>query len=159
LGYPGGPIIDKLAEKGEPEKFDFALPQMTDQSMDYSFSGLKTAALRLIKQNHITKSEPTVFDFLASFENAVIRALLANTDRATKRFKPRALILCGGVARNKKLRKKFQHMARKNGLPAYIPSPELCTDNAAMVAALAAEKTLVLGDISLSLDLNAYPRL
>lgn len=159
LGYPGGPIIDKMAEKGDPERFAFALPKMTDQSMDYSFSGLKTAALRIIKQNRITKSHPSLLDFLASFEHAVIKALLSNVDRAVERFSPRALILCGGVARNKKLRRNFTDFSRKNDLPAFVPSPELCTDNAAMVAALAAEKVDALGHIPLSLDLNAYPRL
>ena len=159
LGYPGGPIIDKMAEKGNPQKFDFALPHMTNHSMDFSFSGLKTAALRTIKQNRITKSHPSFLDFLASFENAVIRALLANVNRAAKHFKPSTLILCGGVARNKKLRQDFARFAHKIQLPSYIPSPELCTDNAAMVAALAVEKAHVLGDVHLSLDLNAYPRL
>jgi N6-L-threonylcarbamoyladenine synthase len=159
LGYPGGPVIDEMAEKGNPERFDFALPRMTDQSMDYSFSGLKTAALRIIKQNRISKSEPQFFDFLASFEHAVIRALLANIERAAEKFNPGALILCGGVARNRKLRKKFQALGRKNGIPCFIPSPDLCTDNAAMVAALAVEKIRVPGEVSLSLDLNAYPRL
>ena len=159
LGYPGGPVIDKMAEKGDSQKFDFSLPHMTDQSMDFSFSGLKTAALRTIKENRITRSHPSFFDFLASFENAVIRALIANMDRASKHFKPRALILCGGVARNKKLRKGFKDFSRKNQLPPFVPSPELCTDNAAMVAALAIEKVHVLGEAPPSLNLNAYPRL
>ena len=159
LGYPGGPVIDKMAEKGDSQKFDFSLPHMTDQSMDFSFSGLKTAALRTIKENRITRSHSSFFDFLASFENAVIRALIANMDRAAKHFKPRALILCGGVARNKKLRKGFKDFSRKNQLPPFVPSPELCTDNAAMVAALAIEKVRVLGEAPPSLNLNAYPRL
>ena len=159
LGYPGGPVIDKMAEKGNPDKFDFTLPQMTDQSMDFSFSGLKTAALRMIKQNRLTKSHPSFLDFLASFENAVIRALLANVNRAAKHFKPRSIILCGGVARNKKLRKEFIRFAQKMQVPSYIPSPELCTDNAAMVAALAAEKMNTFDKFPLFLDLNAYPRM
>lgn len=159
LGYPGGPIIDKMAEDGNPRKFHFALPRMTDQSMDYSFSGLKTAALRMIKNNGIGRTHPSFYDFLASFESAVIRALLANAERAAGRFKPQSLILCGGVARNKKLRRDFEGMARRNHVPSYIPSPELCTDNAAMVAALAAEKVKAHGEFPLSLDLNAYPRI
>jgi N6-L-threonylcarbamoyladenine synthase len=159
LGYPGGPIIDKMAEKGNPRKYEFALPHMTDQSMDFSFSGLKTAALRKIKENRISKSQAFFADFIASFENAVIRALLANVNRAAKRFKPHSLILCGGVARNKKLRRDFTGLAKKNELPSFIPSPELCTDNAAMVAALASEKIRVYGEVPLSLDLNAYPRI
>ena len=159
LGYPGGPVIEKKAETGNPRKYAFALPRMTDQSMDYSFSGLKTAALRTIKQNQITSTHPDFLDFLASFQNAVIRALLANVDMAAKRFKARALILCGGVARNKKLRKEFADLARKIQRPVFIPSPELCTDNAAMVAALAADKIKDLEVLPHSLDLNAYPRM
>jgi N6-L-threonylcarbamoyladenine synthase len=159
LGYPGGPVIDRMAEKGNPHTFDFALPHMTDQSMDFSFSGLKTAALRKIKQDRISKSHPSFLDFLASFENAVIRALLANVNRAIKRFKPRALILCGGVARNKKLRQNFDSLGKSVSLPSYIPSPELCTDNAAMVAALAAERMKTDEDLPFFLDLNAYPRM
>lgn len=159
LGYPGGPVIDKMAEKGNPHVFDFKLPRMTDQSMDFSFSGLKTAALRTIKMNHLTKSHPSFLDFLASFENAVIRTLLENVKRAASRFEPRSLILCGGVARNKKLRRDFARLARKVHLPFFIPSPELCTDNAAMVAALAAEKISAGENLDLLLDLNAYPRM
>ncbi len=159
LGYPGGPVIDKMAEKGNPRTFDFALPRMTDGSMDFSFSGLKTAALRTIKKDQISRPHPQFFDFLASFEKAIIKALLANVDRAAAHFKPCSLILCGGVARNRTLRKDFNHFARKNGYPSFIPSPEFCTDNAAMVAALAAEKIAVSGDVPLSLDLNAYPRM
>jgi N6-L-threonylcarbamoyladenine synthase len=158
LGYPGGPIIDRLAEKGKNRKFVFALPQMTDKSLDFSFSGLKTSALRKIKKERINKNHPLFFDFLASFEQAVIRALLSNTARAAKRFKPRSLILCGGVARNKKLRRDFMSLAQKLHLSSYIPSSELCTDNAAMVAALAEAKYRRSKDIPSVFSLNAYPR-
>jgi len=77
LGYPGGPIIDKLAEEGDPRKFSFALPQMSDGSLDFSFSGFKTAALRKIRENKLTKNHPDFKDFLAGFEKSIIRALLA----------------------------------------------------------------------------------
>ena len=159
LGYPGGPVIDELAEKGDPEKFAFAQPHMTDGSLDFSFSGLKTAALRKIKENKLSKSSPLFIDFLASFEMAVIRALLGNLDQAVKLYKPKSLLLCGGVARNRKLRKNFTELAQKHRLISAIPSHEFCTDNAAMVAAVALEK--IKGGLkpSLLLDLNAYPRL
>lgn len=159
LGYPGGPIIDKLAEKGNSRKFTFAIPHMTDGSLDFSFSGLKTAALKKIKKFKISKNNPHFFDFLASFEMAVIRTLLANLAQAGKLLKPKSLILCGGVARNKKLRQYFTDFARKNRLPSFIPPPEFCTDNAAMVAALALEKLKGKQELSFPLDLNAYPRL
>ncbi len=159
LGYPGGPVIEKEAAKGNSRKFPFALPRMTDHSMDFSFSGLKTAALRTIKQNRITREHPSFSDFLASFQNAVIKALLGNMGQAARKLSPRALILCGGVARNRKLRRDFTGFARRNQCPGFIPSPELCTDNAAMVAALALDRMITFGDIPLSLDLNAYPRM
>lgn len=158
LGYPGGPIIDRLAEKGNPRSFPFALPHMTDKSLDFSFSGLKTAALKKIKEFKISKEHPQFFDFLASFERAVIRALLSNLDRTIKVFRPVSLILCGGVARNQKLRSQFEEFAQKRSLQSFIPSPLFCTDNAAMVAASALEKIKSAKKTSFSLDINAYPR-
>lgn len=158
LGYPGGPIIDRLAEKGDPRAFRFGLPHMTDRSLDFSFSGLKTAALMKIREAKISKEHPQFNDFIASFEQAVIRALLSNLDRTVTAYNPSSLILCGGVARNKKLRFQFEEFAEKRSLKAHIPSPKLCTDNAAMVAALALEKLRKQKIESFPLDLNAYPR-
>jgi N6-L-threonylcarbamoyladenine synthase len=158
LGYPGGPVIDRLAEKGNPQGLPFALPRMTDGSLDFSFSGLKTAALRKIRELRISKTHPRFYDFLASFEMAVIDSLLANMAQAVERFKPKSLILCGGVARNKKLRRKFAEFAETRRLPSFIPAAEFCTDNAAMVAALALEKLKRGKKPPFSFDLNAYPR-
>ncbi len=158
LGYPGGPVIERLSAGGDPERFTYALPRMKDQSLDFSFSGLKTAALRWIGETKMSTHHPLLPDFLASFEAAVVRALLENVIRAVDKFRPASLILCGGVARNKRLRAEFGEMARASGLNAFIPSPQLCTDNAAMVAALAAEKMRGKKKPSLSLDLDAYPR-
>ncbi len=158
LGYPGGPIIDKLAEEGDPRKFSFALPQMSDGSLDFSFSGFKTAALRKISEKKLTKNHPDFKDFLAGFEKSIIRALLANVGRAVAEFQPQSLILCGGVARNRKLRRDFEGFAAARGLSSYIPAPEFCTDNAAMVAALAIEK-LKKGDKGAwDLSLDVYAR-
>ena len=159
LGYPGGPIIDKLTEKGNPHKFVFTVPHMTDGSLDFSFSGLKTAALKKIEEHKISKKNPHFRDFLASFEMAVVRALLENLVQAIKLLKPKSILLCGGVARNSKLRKSFVELAQELRLTSAIPSPEFCTDNAAMVAALALEKLKKRKKPSLSLDLNAYPRI
>ena len=158
LDYPGGPVIEKLAAKGDPKEFPFAIPHMTDGSMDFSFSGLKTAALRLIREHDISKNHPKFADFLASFQQAVIRALLANMSQSIKVYRPRSLILCGGVARNDALREAFQKLGRNVPLPTYIPSPEFCTDNAVRVAALAVEKLAHQKDTPLDLSLNAYPR-
>jgi N6-L-threonylcarbamoyladenine synthase len=158
LGYPGGPLIDKLARKGDPERFSFAIPRMRDRSHDYSFSGLKTAALRYIKSEGLSKEHVRFFDFLASFERAVIRTLVANIEPLLAAHNPRSLILCGGVARNSKLREAFVKFSKANGLPSFIPSPEYCTDNAAMVASLALDKLKKGDDFSSFLDMNAYPR-
>ena len=158
LDYPGGPVIEKLAAKGNPKEFSFAIPHMTDGSLDFSFSGLKTAALRHIKKYGISEDHPKFFDLLASFQMAIVRALLSNMSKSIKISKPRSLILCGGVAKNAVLRKEFQKMARSFQIPAYIPSPEFCTDNAVMVAALAFAKIERQKPGPLNLFLNAYPR-
>jgi N6-L-threonylcarbamoyladenine synthase len=159
LGYPGGPVIQKLGKKGNPQSFEFALPRMTDRSLDFSFSGLKTAALRIIKENGLTKSHPRLADFLASYENAVVRALVENLSRAADRSLPKSLILCGGVARNKRLRAAFKKAALSLGVKAFSPSPKLCTDNAAMVGALALEKIKTRAKLIFFPELDAYPRL
>jgi len=158
LGYPGGPAIDLLARKGSSRGFSFSLPRMSDKSLDFSFSGLKTAALRQIKEHGISKNHPQFFDFLAGFEMAVFEALIQNMAQAVEKFRPKSLILCGGVARNKKLRERFAELARECGLPSFIPSPEFCTDNAAMVASLALEKVKKGEKPSSPFELNAYPR-
>jgi len=158
LGYPGGPVIEKAAAAGDPEKFAFSLPRMKDSSLDFSFSGLKTAALRWIEETKMSRSHARLGDFLASFEEAVARAVLVNVAQATKKFKPASLILCGGVARNKRLRRHFEELARANQLQAFIPAPQFCTDNAAMVAALAIEKLKTRKKPGSPLVLDAYPR-
>jgi len=156
IGYPGGPVIEKLSQRGNTQEFDFALPKMSDQSLDFSFSGFKTAALRHIKKNKLNKHSPGLKDFLASFEHSVVKALISNLKKAASQHFPESLILCGGVARNKRLRRRFTELAEEKGLQSFIPSPEFCTDNAAMVAALALEKYNAGEKGKLSLDLNAY---
>lgn len=159
LGYPGGPVIERLGKGGNPRAFPFAVPRTKDRSLDFSFSGLKTAALKHIREAGLTDGDPRLPDFLASFEEAVVRALLENLAGAVDENAPRALILSGGVARNARLRARFLAFARSADLPAYIPSPRLCTDNAAMVAALAAARFEAgLVPPALDLDLDAYAR-
>jgi N6-L-threonylcarbamoyladenine synthase len=158
LGYPGGPVIQRLAEPGNPDAYPFALPRMSDHSLDFSFSGLKTAALRIIRENGLTKDHPRLPDFLASFEAAVVRALLENLLQAAERTEPRSLVLCGGVARNARLRRRFEESARAAGLLWAIPSSKLCTDNAAMVGALALARLRAGEAWPPALELDAYPR-
>ncbi len=160
LGYPGGPVIERLAREGDPRAFPFSVPRTKDRSLDFSFSGLKTAALKHIREGGLDKDHPRLADFLASFEDIVARSLVDNVRQAADETEPRSLVLCGGVARNARLRRMFQEFGRSAGLPAFVPSPRLCTDNAAMVGALAVRKWEALGRPSLSpdLDLDAFAR-
>jgi N6-L-threonylcarbamoyladenine synthase len=158
LGYPGGPVIERLARGGDAKRYAFAVPRTKDRSLDFSFSGLKTAALRIIRENGIAREDPALGDFLASFEEAVARALLENLRQAVDESRPRSLVLCGGVARNTRLRTLFAGYAEEEGLPAFVPSPRLCTDNAAMVAGAALRMFARRPELALDLALDAYPR-
>ncbi|MGQ9800492.1 MAG: tRNA (adenosine(37)-N6)-threonylcarbamoyltransferase complex transferase subunit TsaD [Candidatus Saccharicenans sp.] len=158
LGYPGGPVIERLARCGDSSRFHFSLPRMKTAGYDFSFSGLKTAALKIIRENGLTSNHQLLPDFLASFEETVARALLENVHKALEEFHPASLILCGGVARNTRLRTRFSELAAGYGLPSFVPSPRLCTDNAGMVGALAWKKYLAAPVSTTDLDLDAYPR-
>jgi len=158
LGYPGGPVIEKLGEGGDPRSFPFAVPRTKDRSLDFSFSGLKTAALKLIRENGIIKDSPRLPGFLASFEEIVARTLVDHVRAAADQAQPRSLVLCGGVARNTRLRARFREFARQAGLDAYIPSPKLCTDNAAMVGAVALKRFARSPEMETDLDLDAFAR-
>jgi N6-L-threonylcarbamoyladenine synthase len=158
LGYPGGPVIEKLGAGGDPKAFAFAVPRTKDRSLDFSFSGLKTAALKHIRESGVAKDDPRLADFLASFEEVVAKALVDQVRAAADQVQPKSLILCGGVARNARLRARFQAFAREAGLDAHMPSPKLCTDNAAMVGAVALKKFARHPDLRPDLDLDAYPR-
>ncbi len=158
LGYPGGPVIEKLGKDGNPRGFRFALPRTKDRSLDFSFSGLKTGALKLIRENGITNGHARLADFLASFEEIVARTLVEHLQAAADQVQPRSLILCGGVARNTRLRTRFQEFARRAGLDAYVPSPKLCTDNAAMVGAVALKRFARTPGLTTDLDLDAFAR-
>jgi N6-L-threonylcarbamoyladenine synthase len=158
LGYPGGPVIETLGKGGDPKAFPFAVPRTKDRSLDFSFSGLKTAALKLIRENGITKDNQRLSDFLASFEGVVARTLVDHLRAAADQVQPKSLVLCGGVARNTRLRTRFQEFARQVGLDAYVPSPKLCTDNAAMVGAVALKRFARSPELSMDLDLDAFAR-
>lgn len=131
LGYPGGPVIDRLAVSGDAEKVVFPRPYMPE-SFDFSFSGLKTAVLY-----HVRKyGSDNVEDIVAGFQAAVVDVLVKKTIRVCEEKGVGAVLLAGGVARNSALRKAMETETEKAGLEFYCPSPELCTDNAVMVAGL-----------------------
>lgn len=129
LGYPGGPAIERAAAQGRADAFDFTVPR--GLGLDFSFSGLKTALLRHVEA--FAPGAPPVADLAASFQAAVVRALVAGCARALEDRAPRALAVAGGVAANGALRAALAE--RFPDLPLWCPPPLLCTDNAAMIAA------------------------
>jgi N6-L-threonylcarbamoyladenine synthase len=134
LGYPGGPIIDKLAREGNPRFIDFPRPLLPD-SWDFSFSGLKTAVLREVRKLQANGKIP-VKDLCASFQEAVVETLVEKTAMACRQFSLKRVLLGGGVIANSRLRERFEEKAREENWELYIPPLYLCTDNAAMVAVL-----------------------
>jgi N6-L-threonylcarbamoyladenine synthase len=141
LGYPGGPIIERLAREGNPQAVKFALPRMGDNRPDFSFSGLKTAVTKYVRESGLQPvsngSEPSqdIKDLAASFQSTVVRSLVTTLERVAREYQPKTLIVAGGVACNGALREACRAAADKLGLPVYFPSPHLSTDNAAMIAA------------------------
>jgi len=157
FGYPGGPILDKLAPFGNARAVKFSLAKMKGNELDFSFSGLKTAVLRWTQQHDITAQteerralrNPTIetlraatpqatLDLIASFQQTVIDELLRHTSAAAEQVNAESIIVAGGVACNAGLRKQSQN----TGFAYYFPTPQLSTDNAAMIAAAAYPKFL-----------------
>jgi N6-L-threonylcarbamoyladenine synthase len=133
LAYPGGPEIQKAAQGGNPEAFQFPRAWL-DDSHDFSFSGLKTAVLRVVQKYSDPPRGRLLADLAASFQAAVVDVLSAKTAWAAEEFDVTAVLLCGGVSANQALRATT---VERVGVPAYYPPPILCTDNAAMVGACA----------------------
>ena len=159
LGYPGGPIIEKLARDGNPRAVKFSIPRMGDGSADFSFSGLKTAVTKHVRETGlqpvVNGAEPAqaIKDLAASFQNVVVRSLVETTERVAGECRPKTLIVAGGVACNGALREAARQAAERLGVPVYFPSPHLSTDNAAMIAAAGTVK-LEAGERA-GFDLNA----
>lgn len=136
LGYPGGPIIDRLAREGVP---DIDFPQVKTlsdpESYHFSFSGLKTAVINWIHRQKQAGKEVDVPRVAASFQANLVNQLVRQLEKAVRAYPVRAVLLSGGVASNSLLRERCGELTRREGLPLYYPSPRLCTDNAAMIAA------------------------
>lgn len=155
LGYPGGAVIDRLAENGDSERFELPTPMAGRDNLDFSFSGLKTAAQRVIREQGGSLEGQDLADFCASFQRTIVDNLLRKSFRACRLQALPRLVLAGGVAANRELRERAAHRASREKVAIYLPSRALCTDNAAMVAR-AGWLRLRLGD-SDPLDLSAQP--
>jgi N6-L-threonylcarbamoyladenine synthase len=168
MPYPGGPEIQKAAAAGNPDKIEFPVAE-TKNPYDFSFSGLKTSVLRFVQKNY--KPEPSengdpivkkyripekdLNNIAASFQKAVIAALVKNTEKALVNYDPSSLSLVGGVAANSELRKTLVSLAKRYNKKIVIPDPEFCGDNAAMIAF----RGVKLYEAGRKFDLNytAYP--
>ena len=151
LTYPGGPKIDKLAKMGEP---NIVLPHTYfEDSLDFSFSGIKTAILNLYHKN----PDINQANLCASFEKTVTEMLLTNTKKALQKLQIKKLAIAGGVSANYYIRESFLEMGKEEGVEIYYPELKLCTDNAAMIAS-AGYYNFLKGNYA-DLTLNAIPNL
>ena len=180
LGYPGGPVIDQLAADGNPEAIRFNDPKMSGNPYDFSFSGIKTAMLYHLRRHPEFEPEvaarkealargerqaaqlrplcsPATLDLIASFQNSVVNNLVTRSLGAAEQFRAKSVLVSGGVAANRQLRRTFEEQARKRRLEVFFPSRRLSTDNAAMIAAAAYPKYLAKDFADGSL--NAEPNL
>ena len=166
LGYPGGPIVDKRARDGNDQAVALPLARMTHADrnapgvkgdLDFSFSGLKTAVLRHVRQRTAPLTDAEIDDICASFQRVVVSALLDRVFDAAERFGAQSVGIAGGVSANARLRNDFAVRAARLGFPAYVPALSLSTDNAAMIAA-AGLRNFHAGKRA-GLDLNADPSL
>jgi N6-L-threonylcarbamoyladenine synthase len=149
LGYPGGVVIDHISRGGNPNAIPFPRALLERDSLDFSFSGIKTAVVHFVQRyvdtsqlssperpGQAAPSSPVqVVDIAASFQEAVVDVLVQKTCLAVERFKVRNVVVAGGVAANSRLRERLQEEGARFGLRLHLPRPDLCTDNAAMVAA------------------------
>ncbi|NLT68399.1 MAG: tRNA (adenosine(37)-N6)-threonylcarbamoyltransferase complex transferase subunit TsaD [Acidobacteria bacterium] len=167
LGYPGGPVIDRLSRKGDPDRYLFSIPKISDGSLDFSFSGFKTAALRHIQQEKIAPRRPgarpsrQIVDLVTSYQASIIRTLVIQTKKAQTRLQARSILLVGGVACNSELRKSFKRSFEEaeNPVPVYYPSPVFTTDNGVMIAAAGTPKLHHPPPLDLELNAQADLRL
>ena len=157
LGYPGGPKIDKLAKEGNPKAIVFPKANFHEETLDFSFSGVKSAVLNYLNKCKMQNIEVNKADVAASFQQAVVDVLKDNVLLTCKKKNVKTIAIAGGVASNSTLRETLTNAASKRGIEVLFPAPILCTDNAAMIGS-AAYFNFINVKIS-DLNLNAKPNL
>lgn len=157
LGYPGGPLIDKISKKGKADAIDFPRSYLEEGSYDFSFSGLKSSVLNHINTMKMKGLEINAADIAASFQESVVDVLADKLVWAAIEKKSPYAVLAGGVAANSRLRELLTEKCKENNIKVLYPDPILCTDNAAMIGSAAYYK-FIKGETS-SLNLNAIPNL
>jgi N6-L-threonylcarbamoyladenine synthase len=145
LGYPGGPIVDRLAKEGDPEAIDLVWPMRRRGSLEFSFSGLKTDVMRWVMKNGRPSDDRTLRDLCAAFQRRVVDTLVAKLVAAALGERVSSIVIAGGVAANRELRERAAARAGEAGLTLVVPPFRACTDNAAMIA-YAGAKRLERGD-------------
>jgi N6-L-threonylcarbamoyladenine synthase len=134
LGFPGGPVIDRLAAGGDPARYPLPRGMRGSDDFDLSYSGLKSAVRRLVERTAEPRDPAFVADLCASFQVAAVDSLLDKVEAAARAHGARALVVGGGVAQNSRLRAGLAAMGERLAIPAFTPGPRLCADNAAMIA-------------------------
>lgn len=157
LGYPGGPKIDKLAKEGNPKAITFPKANFHEETLDFSFSGVKSAVLNYLNKCNMQNIEINKADVAASFQQAVVDVLKDNVLLTCKKKNIDTIAIAGGVASNSTLRETLINEAGKKGIKVLFPTPILCTDNAAMIGS-AAYFNFINGKVN-DLNLNAKPNL
>ena len=157
LGYPGGPKIDKLAKEGNPKAITFPKANFHEETLDFSFSGVKSAVLNYLNKCNMQNIEINKADVAASFQQAVVDVLKDNVLLTCKKKNIDTIAIAGGVASNSTLRESLINEAGKKGIKVLFPTPILCTDNAAMIGS-AAYFNFINGKVN-DLNLNAKPNL
>ncbi|MGB3211941.1 MAG: tRNA (adenosine(37)-N6)-threonylcarbamoyltransferase complex transferase subunit TsaD [Desulforhopalus sp.] len=159
LSYPGGPQVAEKAKTGNPFYVKFPRAWLNDNSLDFSFSGVKTAVLNHVNQQQQKGCEPCIADICASFQEAVVDVLVEKSVTAAKQHGINTVVIGGGVSANARLREVFQRRCDAEGLSCYAPQPMYCTDNAAMIALAGYHIFNNSGPISLDKDVYSRSRL
>ncbi len=157
LSYPGGPEIERISKNGDPQRYNFPIPKVKSNPLNFSFSGLKTSLLYKVKEISDSELDKKRSDIAASYQDAIINSLIVNLEKVILLTSINRISIVGGVAANQRFRDIANKLSIKNNLEIYFPSLEFCTDNAAMIAISGYEK--LKNNIFSSLTLKANPSL